>query len=71
MKINQRTRIKNELTKYGKQVFFTIENITEIFGFSRTTAYRFVEGLPKVGVNGKNVYFINDILSKIELEGGT
>ena len=57
---------KDEITKRGKQVVFTIEELSKIFGCSRQTIYRFVDGMPKIKLNGKNVYFIKDILNKLE-----
>ena len=57
---------KDEITKKGKQVVFTIEELTKIFGCSRQTVYRFVRGMPKIKMNGKYVYFIKDILNKLE-----
>ncbi len=57
---------KDEITKRGKQVIFTIEDLSELFGCSRQTVYRFVEGLPKIKFNGKYVYFIKDIINKLE-----
>lgn len=57
---------KDEMTKRGKQVVFTIEELTQIFGCSRQTVYRFVSGMPKIKMNGKYVYFIKDILNRLE-----
>ena len=62
----RKQQVKDEMTKYGKQVVFTIEDLTEIFGFSRMSAYRFVKGMPKIKMNRKYVYFIKDILNKLE-----
>lgn len=62
----RKQQLKDEISKYGKQVVFTIEDLTKIFGFSRRSAYRFVEGLPKIKLNGTYVYFIKDILNKVE-----
>lgn len=65
-----RRKIKNELTSYGKQKFFTVTDIQNLFGWkSEKPVKRLMQNAEKVLVNGKNMYFINDLIDALELAG--
>ena len=63
----KRQSVKNVLTQYGKQMFFTAANIQQMFGWSDPhTAQKFLKDVPKTKCNNKSYYFINDILDCME-----
>lgn len=64
-----RRELRDIISGYGKQCFFSISQITKMLGVKdRRTAEKFVADLEKVNVNGRRLYFINDIARKLDLE---
>lgn len=63
-----RRELRDIISGYGKQCFFSIAQVTEMLGVKdRRTAKKFVADLDAVNINGRQLYFINDIAKKLDV----
>ena len=65
-KVATKAEVKRAITNDKKKMFFTCMDIKELFGCSYKTAQRFCKELPKIKNGNKTLYYVNDVLNKLE-----